>query len=260
VEDMFKSIVKDYEGERLYVLEEATVTCESQLVVSLVHVGKNPGRSYAQPLDGPWTSKNDPIFSQSFPNLFSAVKKVINLDIKPAPIIEDWQFYNDLTSKYLTLITVIERLAYMYCGEKFTEEVPTESGIQYNDRVMIRVTTLGKSPQFISAYKEVLAKGNISHVKIFDSRDAKKSLTTKKDKEALETWYGVRSNLQHRGKSAWQDVKIVQNSLIGLANVTSVLLPKFIPTLEDSVVYKQLNLAELIIASLPVSQVTDKPG
>lgn len=241
--DEFARRIKSYEGERLYALKEVEVIYESNKINSLTHVGKNPLGSYAEPLDKPWSSASDPIFSKSFPSLFSQIKKVVKNNFSPGPEIDDWNYYNDITSKYLLLITIVERLAFLYCGDTFTSAKEKENGkIDYNDRIMKRITTLGTSEQFLDAFRTIESKGLISNIKVFDSRDARKSLSTKKPKEALEAWYQVRSNLQHRGKSAMQDVEKVQGSLIGLANVMSVLLPKFIPLLENTNTYKQLNL------------------
>ena len=65
----------------------------------------------------------------------------------------------------------------------------------------------------------------------------------------MDAWYQVRSNLQHRGKSAYKDVEIVQDSLVSLANIMSDLLPRFIPALDTSSTFRSNNLAELIFIS-----------
>lgn len=242
----FKLQVNSYEGERLYALQKIEVTCQSNKIECLTHIGKNQGKSNAEPLYEPWSSKDDPIFSKAFPYLFAEIRKTINSESTDGPEISNWNYYNDITSKYLLLITIIERLAFLYCGESFTTPEEKNGKIYYNDRIMKRITTLGKSEQFLHSYKNLSGRGFLHHVEVYDSRDANKSLSTKRAKEALDTWYQVRSNLQHRGKSAWKDVKIVQDSLVSLANLMSDLLPRFIPELDTSPLFRSNNLAELI--------------
>lgn len=242
----FESQVNSYEGERLYSLQTIEVSCQSKIIECLTHIGKNQGKSYSEPLFEPWSSKDDPIFSQAFPHLFAEIKRTINAESTAGPEISDWNYYNDITSKYLLLVTVIERLAFLYCGELFTTPEEKNGKVYYNDRIMKRITTLGKSDQFLHTYENLSGRGLLHHINIYDSRDANKSLSTKKPKEAMEAWYQVRSNLQHRGKSAWKDVKIVQDSLVSLANLMSDLLPRFIPALDTSSSFCSNNLADLI--------------
>ena len=242
----FELQVNSYEGERLYSLHKIEVSCQSKKIECLTHIGKNQGKSHAEPLFKPWSSKDDPIFSQAFPHLFAEIKKTINSESTAGPEISDWKYYNDITSKYLLLVTIIERLAFLYCGESFTTPEEKNGKVYYNDRIMKRITTLGKSEQFLHTYENLSNRGILHHIEVYDSRDANKSLSTKRPKEALDAWYQVRSNLQHRGKSAWKDVKIVQDSLISLANIISDLLPRFIPTLDTSSAFRSNNLAESI--------------
>lgn len=242
----FELQVNSYEGERLYSLQEIDVTCQSNKIKCLTHIGKNQGKSHAEPLFEPWSSKDDPIFSQAFPHLFAEIKKLINNESSDGPEISNWNYYNDIASKYLLLVTIIERLAFLYCGEFFTTPEEKNGKVYYNDRIMKRITTLGKSEQFLHTYENLSGRGVLHHINVYDSRDANKSLSTKKPKEAMDAWYQVRSNLQHRGKSAWKDVKIVQDSLVSLANIMSDLLPRFIPALDTSPTFRSKNLAELI--------------
>lgn len=242
----FELKVRNYEGERLYSLEKVAVTCQTKEIESLTHIGKNQGKSHAEALDGPWSSKNDPIFSQSFPHLFSEIKKIIRNKSSVGPEIGDWIYYNDITSKYLLLITIIERLAYLYSGETFTEPIEKNGKVVYNDKIMKRITTLGRSEQFLHTYKNLSDRGYLNHIEVYDSRDAKKSLSTKRPKDALEALYQVRSNLQHRGKSAWKDVKIVEYSVVSLANILSDLLPRFIPTLDTTSSFRSNSINDLI--------------
>jgi len=245
----FELQVNSYEGERLYSLQEIIVTCQSNKIECLTHIGKNQGKSHAEPLRELWSSKDDPIFSEAFPHLFAEIKKLISSESYDGPEISNWNYYNDITSKYLLLVTIIERLAFLYCGESFTTPEEKNGKVYYNDRIMKRITTLGRSEQFLHTYANLSGRGVLHHINVYDSRDANKSLSTKKPKEAMDAWYQVRSNLQHRGKSAYKDVKIVQDSLVSLANIMSDLLPRFIPALDTSSTFRSNNLAELIFIS-----------
>lgn len=235
-----------YEGDRLYIREKIVATYENKQVDCFTYVGRNPVGSNAEPLHGSWFGRDDTIFSNSFPSLFKNIKNLVRADISSGPDIDDWDYYNELTSKYLLLVTIIERLAYLFCGEVFTiKEIKNDKDF-YNDRIMKRITALGKCSQFQEAYKEVEKLGLLHHVEIFDSRDARKRLNSKRSKEALESWYQVRSNLQHRGKSARKDVRTVRDSLVSLANIMSILLPKLLPGIDKSISFQQLETNELI--------------
>jgi len=248
-QNQFKETLDSYEGERLYSLQKTHIMIDHEQIECLTYVGNHLLGSHVEPLHEPWSSKDDPIFSMSFPQLFEDIKECIDKDISTGPEIKYWSFYNDLTSKYLLLITIVERLAYLYCGESFTLKDSNGDKVIFNDRIMKRITTVGKLDEFLDAYNEVNNLGNLYHVKIYDSRDARKSLDTRKPKEALEAWYQVRSNLQHRGKSAREDVKTVRNSLVSLANIIKVLLPKLIPTLEKSDTHREIKFTKLISLS-----------
>ena len=161
---------------------------------------------------------------------------------EPVPGQYDWELYNELAAKHLLLVTVIERIAYLRFGEQYTE---LTEGV-FNDRVMKRITKLGKTIEFKNAYSKVKLLGGIYPIEVFDSRDATRSLSTGKIGQALEAWYQVRSNLQHRGKAAWRDFNILRNSLTGLTNVTRFLLTEIIPELESQNKFKKMPSDEII--------------
>jgi hypothetical protein len=164
----FELQVSSYEGERLYSLQKIEVTCQSNKIECLTHIGKNQGKSNAEPLFEPWSSKDDPIFSKAFPYLFAEIKRTIKKVSFNGPEIDDWNYYNDLTSKYLLLVTIIERLAFLYCGESFTTPEQKNGKVYYNDRIMKRITTLGRSEQFLHTYENLSGRGVIHHINVYD--------------------------------------------------------------------------------------------
>lgn len=251
-EELLKT-VDNYEGVRLY---ERQIS-RSQLdirnsksfspsididVECYVYVGVNYENGHAEPLHEPWSSSQDPIFSESFPELFKEIKSVIQNSNEPSPGQYDWKLYNELAGKHLLLVTIIERIAYLKFGEQFTQI--NENG--FNDRIMKRITELGKTSEFKSAYTKVKSLDGIYSVKVFDSRNALKSLSTGKIGQAMDAWYQVRSNLQHRGKAAWRDFNILRNSITGLTNVTRLLLIELIPELENLNQFQELSFEGII--------------
>jgi gamma-glutamylcyclotransferase (GGCT)/AIG2-like uncharacterized protein YtfP len=251
-EELLK-VVDKYEGVRLYERQESKAQLDIRNsdstspsidngVECYVYVGVNYKNGHAEPIHEPWSSSLDPIFSESFPELFKEIKSVIQNSNEPFPGQYDWKLYNDLAGKHLLLVTIIERIAYLKFGEQFTEL--GEKG--FNDRVMKRITELGKTSEFKNAYNKVKSLDGIFSVEVFDSRNAARSLSTGKMGQAMDAWYQVRSNLQHRGKAAWRDFNILRNSLTGLTNVTRFLLIEIIPELENQIQFKELSFEGII--------------
>ena len=250
----FLEIVDNYEGVRLYKREESIAQLDllddrpnsssNTEIECYVYVGVNFENGNAEPLHEPWSSAQDPIFSESFPEMFKEIKSVVqnSPELELGPGKYDWKLYNELAAKYLLLVTVIERIAYLRFGEQYTEL--TERG--FNDRVMKRITKLGKTEEFKNAYSKVKLLGEIYSFEVFDSRDSARSLSTGRIGQALEAWYQVRSNLQHRGKFAWRDFDILLKSLTGLTNITRFLLTEIIPELENQIKFKEMSLDEII--------------
>lgn len=245
--------VDNYEGVRLYERQVSKAQLDirnsnsasppiDNLIECYVYVGTNYSNGNAEPMHEPWSSSLDPIFSESFPDLFKEIKSVIQLSNEPLPGQYDWKLYNDLAGKHLLLVTIIERIAYLKFGEQFTELRQN----RFNDRVMKRITELGKLPEFKKAYDRVKQLNGIYSVGVFDSRNASRSLSTGKVGQAMEAWYQIRSNLQHRGKAAWKDFGILRNSLTGLTNVTRFLLTEIIPELENQIQFKELSFEDVI--------------
>ena len=249
----FLKIIDDYEGVRLYKRQESIAQLDfpdngpnsssfASEIECYVYVGVNFKNGNAEPLHEPWSSAQDPIFSESFPELFKEIKLVVQNSPEPVPGQYDWKLYNELAAKHLLLVTVIERIAYLRFGEQYTE---LTEGV-FNDRVMKRIAKLGKTIEFKNAYSKVKLLGGIYSIEVFDSRDATRSLSTGKIGQALEAWYQVRSNLQHRGKAAWRDFNILRDSLTGLTNVTRFLLTEIIPELESQNKFKKMPSDEII--------------
>jgi gamma-glutamylcyclotransferase (GGCT)/AIG2-like uncharacterized protein YtfP len=232
--EIAKTLMDKYEGDRLYELKQVDAMTEQGSIECLTYIGKHQAGSHPLESGALWFSKDDPIFSKSFPSLFSNIKELSNQEINSGPEIEHWVNYNNLTSNYLLLVTIVERLAYLYCGELF------------EDRIVKRITTLGKCQEYLEAFEECRINQGLFHVEVFDSRSAGGKLNSKKSSNSLEAWYQVRSNLQHRGKDARRDVLIIKNSLVSLANIMSILLPKLLPGIQDSTTYKELVAGELI--------------
>lgn len=254
--DAYKELIQtidNYEGVRLYERQESSAQPDIRTsqtiypsinneVECYVYVGLNYQNGNAEPIHEPWSSSSDPIFSESFPALFKEIKSVIQGTNEPFPGQYDWKLYNDLAGKHLLLVTIIERIAYLKFGEQYTEV--SKNG--FNDRVMKRITELGKTSEFKNAFNKVMVLNGIYSVKVFDSRNASRSLSTGKVGQAMDAWYQVRSNLQHRGKAAWRDFDILRNSLTGLANVTRFLLLEVIPQLPSQIHFEELSNEDII--------------
>lgn len=229
--------VHNYEGDRLYERRSVEVLVEHESLMPCdVYVGKNFSSGNAEPLFEPWSSSQDPIFSESFPALYVELRRLLVNPLIHAQDEYDWAYYNELAAKLLLLVTVIERLAYLRYAETYT----VRTGDQYADRVMARIKKLGSTEAFFKSHHKAKASSALYPVSVYDSRTASSKLSTDNERHALLAWYQVRSNLQHRGKAAWRDFGILQKSLAGLANTTKDLLCELIPSLQSQTKFQEI--------------------
>jgi len=207
-EDEFWKIVNEYEGTHNYKFEsQIPVIAGGDELKAGVYIGRKMGKGNPEKLYSPWSTKLDPIFSQSFPLLHREISinsiKFTDADYDPVGY---WTQLNGLLSQYLLLVSIFEHLTVVkYGGSKKQEP-------------MIRIRKLQQSKGFSSAFEKLQDEKFNPPVRVSDSRAVEDTLSSSNPDQALLAWYQVRSNLQHRGKASIFDAKLVLKSCIGLSN------------------------------------------
>jgi len=208
MEAEFWRVVTEYEGTTNYKFENSIpVISEGKEHHSGVFIGRKMSRGNPERLYSPWTSKLDPIFSQSFPLLHRDIagNSLKFTDAEHDPI-GYWSQLNKLLSQYLLLVSILEHLTVVKFGGSKKQEP------------MVRIRKLQQSQGCLNAFRALSDEINNPPIKVSDSRAVEDSLSSSAPEQALFAWYQVRSNLQHRGKASLFDASLVHKSCIGLSN------------------------------------------
>lgn len=218
----FWNVVEDIEGDKNYKrLDNVDFTSQGRKISGSVYVGRKMHRGNAEPLVGPWTTRFDPIFSISFPILHNEIAKMESSFIDPDRNSDHyWTQMNELLSRYLLLVSILEHLTVIRFGGSKRQEP------------MMRLKKFQESEAFQDAFDNVFSMGLIPEFTVSDSRDVSATYTTSNAGEAVDAWYQVRSNLQHRGKSV-NDARLVHKACIGLSNLLMEYLRVEVIGIED---------------------------
>jgi gamma-glutamylcyclotransferase (GGCT)/AIG2-like uncharacterized protein YtfP len=208
VEEEFWTAVTEYEGTTNYKLENSLpVILDGKEFLAGVFVGRKMGKGNPERLYTSWSSKLDPIFSQSFPLLHQDIAenalKFTDVEYDPVGY---WSQMNLLLAQYLLLVSILEHLTVVKFG-----------GSKKQDP-MLRIRKLQQSQGFAKAFSLLNDGKSNPPINVSDSRAVEDSLSSSNPEQVLLAWYQVRSNLQHRGKASLFDAKLVQKSCIGLSN------------------------------------------
>jgi gamma-glutamylcyclotransferase (GGCT)/AIG2-like uncharacterized protein YtfP len=222
MEDFWK-LVLEYEGNTNYKFQSSIpVRVSTGEIVTGAFVGRKISKGNPVRLENLWSSKLDPIFSQSFPILYQEISNSITIftdaDHDPKGY---WVQMNNLLSKYLLLVSILEHLTVVKFGGSKKQEP------------MMRIRQLQQSSGFIETFSRINRDNYNPTVKVADSRAIEDSLLSTNPDQALFAWYQVRSNLQHRGKASLFDAELVQKSCIGLANFLLEYLRSNIVDIEE---------------------------
>jgi gamma-glutamylcyclotransferase (GGCT)/AIG2-like uncharacterized protein YtfP len=207
--ESFANTVRAYHGTSNYSLKsDLEVTSQGTDYRAEVFVGRKMSKGHPEEIDGLWATRFDRIFAQSFPLLH---KKISATRLKPVDPEYDppgyWKQMNTLMANYLLLVAILEHLlAVKYGGAGGTE--PTA-----------RLDRFQQSPNYKIVFDLLHQDNLIPEIQVCDSRNVDKKYSTSSAKSAIDAWYQVRSNLQHRGKGSFHDAELVQNACIGLTNL-----------------------------------------
>jgi hypothetical protein len=164
-----------------------------------------------------WSAARDPVFREGLDEVRLLVREAAPNGVAPQPDTQDlWHSFFRLQAAYLLLWSIAERYTALRFG-------PAQDAWP-------RVVQLGKDRSFLEAVVAAGAKAG----EVVDSRDPKNRHQLAEDGTgAAEYFYQVRSNLSHRGKSAFRDAQLVLKAVTELQDVMRILVAQQLSAVED---------------------------
>lgn len=216
-QDIFYETVQRYEGNNYELSTCLSTNNLGETVEVNLFVGRSTEYGGAEYFEGEWTGNRDPLLSKSFPCIIEDIR--LSLDKTSGSFSSrenDWYLKNRKIGNFLLLNSILEHVWSMTFGG--ITKSPSES-----------MRLMKKSMEYRGAFRKALEVNAIPYVSIRDSRDIDyDSISTRHHKGALDTWYRVRGNTLHRGKSG-SDTEIIEDSSIGLGNFLMFYLESQVP-------------------------------
>ena len=199
----------EFEPQTIYCWEIRHLVTPGTQVNLLI--GKVPNGGGADHLeDQTWSFKSDPVFEYGLRVVKDTVTCFSAQEFESAsPTLFDWSRFFRLQMAYLLLWSAIERFTAFAFGPAL--------------KPMKRMKLLGTDHRFAAAVQHRLPGPSGS---VTDSRDPKTEyhLDPANPGECVLYYYQVRSNLSHRGKSAFRDGNLVRKSLVELLAIFEDML------------------------------------
>jgi len=213
--------VQRFEPAHLYRWESVQVRVGDATEEANVLAGRSPGKGRAEGHEPQWSSADDPVLRfgpVTAAAMVADLQPHLDILMKPSPG-EDrryWEPFFRLMAAYLLLWTVYERLTALMFGPALG--------------AVARLSRLEGEDLFRRAFK---AANALSGVAVYDSRNLDKMTTVRPDGTgAFDYWYGIRSNLSHRGKSAYRDSTVVYDAFVDAYNILCLMMIELIPGLK----------------------------
>jgi hypothetical protein len=175
-------------------------------------IGKVPNGGADHLEDQIWSFRLDPVFQYGLLVVKDTVTSFSAQEFESAsPTLFDWSRFFRLQMAYLLLWSAIERFTSFAFGPAHNP--------------MKRVELLGRDDRFAAAVRHRIPEPAGS---VTDSRDPKTKyhLDPAKPGKCVLYYYQVRSNLSHRGKSAFKDGNLVRKSLVELLAIFEDMLDR----------------------------------
>lgn len=226
-ESELASVIERFENPRLYEVQEVEVTNASGTCVqAAANLFKYPGKGNSEPIESlTWSVSDDVYFRYGLPTLFAMAHGSISGSNGSSNTPDFWEAYLPIMGTFLNLWTVLER--YVAFAQPCINLMPSrkrQNGA--SPSIAEHLTALVASDAGKKALDSVvnLPKRQVSRTDNV-SRPVRLHIPT-------ETWYQVRNNSAHRGKSAFKDYDLVQNSALGLSEFLVALLSQEVNGLE----------------------------
>jgi hypothetical protein len=209
--------VCEFEPAKYYRWSTAKCVEPAGRVVNVLRAarGVRPDRGGGDVLDKPWTSALDPLFTYGLAEVATTLRNEGHERFESGPVLDypqGWPRFYRLQAAYMLTCSILERIAFWVAPN----EGPTAA-----------VKTVGVQPEFVAAVEQVDVKIPQRDVYRADRPTERAKLEAPGD---FANWaYQVRSNLMHRGKSAWSEAELVRTTLIDLHDVLRVYLSAKVP-------------------------------
>lgn len=226
-ESELASIIERFENPQLYEVQEVEVTNASGTgVQAAANLFKYPRKGNSEPIESStWSVSEDAYFRYGLPTLFDMAHGSISGSTGSSYTLNFWEAYLPIMGTFLNLWTVLERyVAFAQpCINRVQPQKRQDSALP---SLAEHLTALVASDAGKKALESVvnLPKRQVSRTDNV-SRPVRRHIPT-------ETWYQVRNNSAHRGKSAFKDYDLIRNSALGLSEFLVALLSQEVNGLE----------------------------
>jgi hypothetical protein len=127
-----------------------------------------------------------------------------------------------MQEKYLLLTVILEHVALLVVG------MPDETGPN------ARIKKLGETPEWALAYEKIKLNPGITIIQVKDAKKLKYKYDNQTPDDAIKTYYQIRSNLSHQGKSGgYADCDLMYASLVDLSGLLREYLKIVIADIEN---------------------------
>jgi hypothetical protein len=209
-------IVGDFEPDNQYSWRTTeAVTADGRSIPANVLVGDQLQRDRVFGDSVPrWSASQDPVFAEGLAEVRRLVLEAAPQGVQPQPDgPKFWPQFFRLQATYLLLWSVVERYTALRYGPAL-DPWP-------------RVVQLDKDAAFHAALKTVGAEPD----SVVDSRKPTAKYTLRPDGTGgAKYYYGIRSNLSHRGKGAYRDAHLVLKAVVELHDAMLELLARHVST------------------------------
>lgn len=211
-------------------------------------ISAKPELVRGDPLEDGWTSAMDPSLSHGLAWVRGVVTQVRPRLLENRPWSDDktdWDSFFQLQGAFMVLWSIVERLAVFRSGhfhpissESAESESTKAEPVDDKDSVMQKIFTLGRVPEFQDAMRRAKPRLLTVHRTAENTtlkvppRDQSTTDHDKWAKDTLGTWYQLRSNITHRGKTAWSENKKVLFATEDLFNTFCYFLQDVIKGIE----------------------------
>jgi hypothetical protein len=202
------SVICSFEPAAQYRWDVGSARVSGEEITANVLAGRKLRAATASEPVSVWSARSDPVFTEGMAEVRRLVSETASSGVGSQPDTEEfWRLFFRLQAAYLLLWSIVER----YTAFRFGPAIdPTRRAARLDDDEAFRAA--------------VLASGAKPGT-VVDSRDPERKYRLAADgKGAAQYFYAMRSNLSHRGKSAYRDAQLVYKATTELAAVMEILV------------------------------------
>jgi hypothetical protein len=216
------SSVRVFEPKDQYRWELVEVSTSEGHRRANVLVARSPDQGSTDERLRTWGANLDPVLTEGMEFVRREVVRICPDGTFPTlpPDGRFWRLFFGIQAVYLLLWTVVERCIVLTVGGVAKDESITAVGKAFFGLPEVEMA-IASLPTDLGARRPVNDSRRPTKKKKFETPD-----------QAFDYWYLVRSNLTHRGKSAFMDGELLYRATLELHDVLSVFLAQ-IPEIAD---------------------------